>query len=706
MLWLLIAAWLAAQSPNGSSGPWLQYTDVRQVGFDPAALRAVCDRADALRSGALMVVYRGRVLLACGDVSRPFEAHSVRKSIVSALFGTALARGQINLDSTLADFAIDELTPLTGTERSARLRHVLAARSGVFLPAAYGASQDRRRPARGSHAPGTRWFYNNWDFNIAGVIYERATKEEFYESFERRLARPLGMEDWKRADGFRVYEPTKSLHPAHTFRISARDLARFGQLYLQNGQWGDRRILPADWVMDSTRPHTDDGHGTGYGYMWWTYQAGGAFTAKYPRLSTHTFYRGLGSGEQGVWVIPGEQLVIVHRADTDHDRNVDSVDHWQLVESILAARNGEPASNPVLRLLAPSGLRSQLPPATTPEYRALAAPVVQSYLGDYRIEGAAKLGEYLLTPDGTVRVFLFDDKPFVHLPGVGDIQAFPVDRDRFTARALPGISVRFERGAGGRVTAITLSLGHPAVRAARSGAQTVAARGGELRVFTTRAIATVLAEIRPDFERQTRRTLNITTDVAARMVRRIEAGEHFDVLVAAPLQIDALIAAQRIRPDSRADLARSGIGVAVRAGAAKPDVSTVDSFRRALTSARSIAYLKEGQSGVYIDGAIERLGLREAIQSKLTRPETDIVSELVSRGEIELGIVVITQILTTPGVELAGPLPADLQRHIIFSGGISAATADLEGARALIAALRSAEAARVMRVQGMEPGAR
>ena len=117
---------------------------------------------------------------------------------------------------------------------------MISARSGVYLPAAYGASQEKGRPARGSHSPGTHWFYNNWDFNIAGVVYERATGEDLYESFDRRLAKPLGMEDWNPADGFRVYEPTKSRHPAHTFRISTRDLARFGQLYLQEGKLGRR----------------------------------------------------------------------------------------------------------------------------------------------------------------------------------------------------------------------------------------------------------------------------------------------------------------------------------------------------------------------------------------------------------------------------------------------------------------------------------
>lgn len=155
------------------------------------------------------------------------------------------------------------------------------ARDGCAL-ARYRFLQDRGRPARGSHPPGTHWFYNNWDFNIAGVVYERATGEDLYASFDRRLAKSLGMKDWDQADGFRVYEPTKSLHPAHIFRMSTRDLARFGQLYLQKGRWAERQILPAGWVTESTRPHTDDGDGTGYGYMWWTYQSGSSFTVRCP----------------------------------------------------------------------------------------------------------------------------------------------------------------------------------------------------------------------------------------------------------------------------------------------------------------------------------------------------------------------------------------------------------------------------------------
>ena len=108
----------------------------------------------------------------------------------------------------------------------------------------------------------------------------------------------------------------------------------------------------------------------------------------------------------------------------------------------------------------------------------------------------------------------------------------------------------------------------------------------------------------------------------------------------------------------------------MRVGAPKPDISSVEGFKRALLDAKSIAYLKVG-SGIHIASLLERLGIAEAVRTKATRPDSDIVSELVARGEVELGLVVITQIMTTPGVELLGPLPPELQSYVVFTGGIS-----------------------------------
>jgi molybdate transport system substrate-binding protein len=228
------------------------------------------------------------------------------------------------------------------------------------------------------------------------------------------------------------------------------------------------------------------------------------------------------------------------------------------------------------------------------------------------------------------------------------------------------------------------------------------AEAADIRIFTTRAIMTVVEKIGPEFERMTGHTLDITTDIAIRMVRRIEAHEPFDFLVASPSQMDELVRQGKIAAETRTNLVRSGIGVEVRAGAPKPDISSVEAFKRALLNAKSVGYLKEGQSGVYLATLLERLGIAEAIAAKTTRPDTDIVSELVAKGEIELGMVVITQIMTTPGVELVGPLPAEIQSYITFAAGVSANAKAPEAARDLLKYLRGPAALPVITAQGME----
>src|SRR5687767_15180061 len=231
-----------------------------------------------------------------------------------------------------------------------------------------------------------------------------------------------------------------------------------------------------------------------------------------------------------------------------------------------------------------------------------------------------------------------------------------------------------------------------------------AANAADIKIFSTRAIATVLDKVGPEFERTTGHRLNVTTDIAIRMVRRIQQGDPFDFLVAAPGQIDMLIKEGRIVRETRTDLTRSGIGVQVRAGAPKPDIGSVEAFKRALLNSKSIAYLKEGQSGVYLAGMLERLGIAEAIKSKVTRPDTDTVSELVATGQVELGMVVITQILTTPGVELVGPLPPEIQSYITFTAGVGARSKAPAAANDLIRFLKGPTAIPVFRAQGMEPG--
>jgi len=161
-----------------------------------------------------------------------------------------------------------------------------------------------------------------------------------------------------------------------------------------------------------------------------------------------------------------------------------------------------------------------------------------------------------------------------------------------------------------------------------------------------------------------------------------------------------LIKDGKIIADTRTNLVRSGIGVGVRAGAPKPDISSVEAFKRALLNAKSIGYLPTGG----VPQLVDRLGIADAIKSKVTIPTSDIASELVAKGELELVVVVITQIMTTPGVELVGPLPPEIQYYTVFTAGVSVDSKAPGAARDLIKFLTGPTAIPVIKSQGMEPG--
>jgi molybdate transport system substrate-binding protein len=233
-------------------------------------------------------------------------------------------------------------------------------------------------------------------------------------------------------------------------------------------------------------------------------------------------------------------------------------------------------------------------------------------------------------------------------------------------------------------------------------AHPVVAGAADINVWTSRAIATVLAEIGPQFERETGHRLHVYSGLPTDFERRMAAGETFDLVISGSAPVETWIKEGKIAATTRTDIARSGIGVEVRAGARKPDISSVDAFKRALLDAKSIAFLRVG-SGLHIAAVLERLGIAAAVTSKVTRPESDIVSELVAKGEVELGLVVMTQILTTPGVDLVGPLPSELQSYVVFTAGVSATSKAPAAADQLMRFLSGPIAVPVIRAQGMEP---
>ena len=225
----------------------------------------------------------------------------------------------------------------------------------------------------------------------------------------------------------------------------------------------------------------------------------------------------------------------------------------------------------------------------------------------------------------------------------------------------------------------------------------------EIKIMAPRAIWTVLQEAGPNFERASGHKLNVSVDLAAVVVKRVNDGEEFDIAVAAPAQIDGLVKSGKLIADTRTDLTRSGIGVEVRKGAPKPDISSVEAFKKAMLNAKSVGYLKVGTSGQMVAAMLQRIGLSDALKPKVVLPDDDVVSEMVAEGKVEIGMVNISQILTSPGVDLVGPLPPELQSYIVFSGGVSAKSKAPDAARELIKFLKG-PAVPVIKAQGMEPG--
>ena len=185
------------------------------------------------------------------------------------------------------------------------------SRSGIYHAALYEtATMAAQRPRRHSYKPGSFWYYNNWDFNTLGAIYEHAVRSSIFDAFEREIARPIGMQDYRPSDGEYVTGPA-SVYPAYPSRMSARDLARFALLYLHKGRWQDRQVVPAKWVEESTQAYSRSESGPGYGYLWWTGPFDGGFAPSVEPPQGSFFAQGVGG--QYAFVIPGYDLVVVRR---------------------------------------------------------------------------------------------------------------------------------------------------------------------------------------------------------------------------------------------------------------------------------------------------------------------------------------------------------------------------------------------------------
>lgn len=311
----LQAAASAAQYPGAS---WI-VAPPDQNRWSAEKLKVAREYSNSIDSSSVMIIQHGLVIAQWGDVDRKISSYSMRKSLLSALYGIYSNEKRINVNSTLAQLGIsDAPDPLTDNERKARVVDLLRARSGIYHPVDFESKRMiETRPARESHAPGTFWFYNNWDFNALGTIFEKSVGMPIGEAFYRRVAVPLHMQDFIPSDVYYIEGPI-SIHRAFHFEMTARDLARFGLLYLRGGRWAGRQIIPKEWVNKSSHANemiqyagSDTG---GYEYLWWV-----SYHGKHlPDVNVpEGTYSAQGAGGHYLVIVPSLDLVVVHRWAND-----------------------------------------------------------------------------------------------------------------------------------------------------------------------------------------------------------------------------------------------------------------------------------------------------------------------------------------------------------------------------------------------------
>jgi CubicO group peptidase (beta-lactamase class C family) len=419
---VLLTSCVLAQNPQQH---WQQFASPEEAGFAPDKIAEAKAYYDSLNAASYLVIYDGKVLISWGDVERRYMCHSVRKSLLSALYGIFIDDGIIHLDQTMVQLKIDDKDTLTASEKEATIRDLLKARSGVYHPAAYETpGMKASRPKRGSHQRDEFWYYNNWDFNTLGKIFEQETSTDIFIAFKNRIADPLQMEDFRLMDGYHHLEPENSNFPAYPFRLSARDMARFGLLFLREGAWNGNQIISKEWIKESATSYsTTDNRGGGYGYLWW-------ISGEMQELG---MYSALGVGAQIIAVIPGANMVVVQRVDTYMGKQQPPDLH--LFKMILEAKVSEPKSNPKLVSL------QSAPSYHRPKNIEVDTITLDKYdLADYNLMGRPasikKINNELLLDSpafGTFKLFPISTSKFV-IEDLGQYLYFEFDKNDKPAR--------------------------------------------------------------------------------------------------------------------------------------------------------------------------------------------------------------------------------------------------------------------------------
>lgn len=332
----------AAPTFPGKTWEYVNRGDLAAYGWSADALsKATTYIRDDSNTTGLVVVDRGRVVFQYGDIEELSYVASVRKSILSMLYGYWVENGTIKLTTTLEQLGMDDIGGLLPIEKQATIHDLITARSGVYHPASYSGDDLAQAPPRGSKKPGTYMLYSNWDFNAAGFVFEHLTGRDIYDELQAQLAIPLQFEDWDRSAQQKAGDLTVSKYPAYPIWVSTRDMARIGYLMLREGNWSGRQLISRDWArrivgvvtpiahMNPTRRR--DGY-FGYGYMWWVWdgpKAVGPFKGAYSAV---------GAVGQWITVFPSLNLVIAHKTHNIYGRSTSAASWERIIELLLEAK--------------------------------------------------------------------------------------------------------------------------------------------------------------------------------------------------------------------------------------------------------------------------------------------------------------------------------------------------------------------------------
>lgn len=294
--------------------------------------------ANKMTTTGLMVIVGGEVIHSYGNVSELSYLASCRKSILSMMYGKYVENGTINLSRTMNDLDIEDVGGLLPIEKTSTIFNCITARSGVYHLASNTGDDRNYAPVRGSKTPGSYFLYNNWDFNVAGTIFENLVGRTIYSVFQSDLAVPLQFQDFSLSAQRKGGTLTISQFPAYHFYLSVRDMARLGYLMLRKGKWHDKQIISENWVETITGAYTRVNEmnpsfrrteNFGYGYMWWVWD-GSANQGAYANG-----YTAIGAGGQFITVLPALDMVIVQKTSTN---NNDANFYWQLVQLITESQ--------------------------------------------------------------------------------------------------------------------------------------------------------------------------------------------------------------------------------------------------------------------------------------------------------------------------------------------------------------------------------